>query len=266
MNISALAPRTISKLTLISLLVFPFTATPGYAVELVGKPVEVGRPSSSVASSAQTESQQIKADSPATMDDVAIPPPAPQAPQPPESDSEKTDIEHAVDEVRNNFHEFEDSDSSRFMSPDIIIPIVAMSLLFGGPVILIIILVLLHYRAKSRRLKNINMNIDKLLAAGRDIPIELLMGDEPRVIKNTTESGEVIYTRNNEMMSKGFRNIGLGVGWLIFLTIAFGIKIGSFGFILIGLGISQVIIWKLSDSPSAPFIDAAKINTVKVQD
>jgi hypothetical protein len=42
------------------------------------------------------------------------------------------------------------------------------------------------------------------------------------------------------------RNIGLGTGWLVFLTVMFGFKIGSFGFIFIGLGISQVVIWLLS--------------------
>ena len=261
MNISALAPRTLSKLTLIGLLVFPFAAMPGYAVELVGKPVEVGRPASSQASSAQIANQQVQADAAAASDSSVAVPEAPQAPEPPDVDSARDDVERAMDEVRNNFHEFDHSEPNSLLNPDVIIPIVAMSLLFGGPVILIIILVILHYRAKSRRLKNINMNIDKLLAAGRDIPLELLMGDEPRVVKNTTESGEVIYTLNDEMMSKGVRNIGLGIGWLIFLTIAFGIKIGSFGFILIGLGISQVVIWKLSDSSNPPVI-----NTVKVQD
>ena len=101
------------------------------------------------------------------------------------------------------------------------------------------------------------MNIDKLLAAGRDIPLELLLGEEPRVVKNTTETGEVIYTQSDDMMRKGVRNIGLGVGCLIFLTIAFGIEIGSFGFILIGLGVSQVVIWKLSDNRSTQVIDTA---------
>jgi len=261
MNISALAPRTLHKLTLIGLLVFPFVSMPGYAVELVGKPVEVGRPASSVASSAQTASQQIQADSSALSSDVAIPPEAPQAPEPPDINSSRNDIEHAIDEVRNNFHEVDHSEPNGLLNPDVIIPIFAMTLLFGGPVILIIILALLHYRAKSRRLKNINMNIDKLLAAGRDIPLELLLGEEPRVIKNTTDNGEVIYTRNDDMMRKGVRNIGLGIGWLIFLTIALNIEIGSFGFILIGLGISQVVIWRLSDNRGAQVMD-----TVKVQD
>jgi len=265
MNITALTHRFVCKLTLVSLMIFPLASAPVYAVELVGRPVAVDRPSSSVASSVDSVSQQVQVDS--ALAQQALPQ-APEAPEPPAIDSGRNNIEPASDETRHNFHEHDDDDTdfSRFMSPDIIIPIVAMSLLFGGPVILIIILALLHYRSKSRRLKNINMNIDKLLAAGRDIPLELLLGEEPRVVKNTTETGEVIYTQSDDVMRKGMRNIGLGVGCLIFLTIAFGIEIGSFGFILIGLGVSQVVIWKLSDNRSTQLTDTAKIDTAKSQD
>lgn len=248
MNIIALANRAIRKLALLGLLIFPFLPMPGYAVELVGKPVAVGRPSSSVASSAQQASQQAQAEAASISESAKQEPESPQAP---DIDTARQDIEQAMDEVRNNFANHDDTDFGDFMSPDIIIPIVAMSLLFGGPVLLIIILALLHYSAKSRRQKNINMNIDKLLAAGRDIPIELLLGEEQRVLKSTTQSGDVVYTHNDDMMRKGIRNIGLGAGWLIFLTIMFGINIGSFGFIFIGLGISQVVIWKLSGNTNS---------------
>ena len=268
MNITALTHRVLCKLTLVGLMIFPLASTHSYAVELVGKPVAVGRPSSSVASSVESVSQQAQSDSASAQQVLPQAPEAIEPPAPPAIDSEMNDIEYASSEARHNFHESDDDDAdfSRFMSPDIIIPVVAMSLLFGGPVILIIILALLHYRSKSRRLKNINMNIDKLLAAGRDIPLELLLGEEPKVVKNTTETGEVIYTQSDDMMRKGVRNIGLGAGCLVFLTIAFGIEIGSFGFILIGLGVSQVVIWKLSDNRSTQLIDTAKIDTAKLQD
>ena len=244
MNAIALAHRAIRKLTLIGLLIFPFASTPGYAVELIGKPV--ARQSTEAASSASSTDQQAQVAPIAAIPDEVIP--APQAPEPPDINSARTDIEHAMEEVRNNFHDHDHSSLEDFMSPDIIIPIVAMSLLFGGPVLLVIILAFLHYNAKARRQKNINLNIDKLLAAGRDIPLELLLGEEPGIVKNTNQSGDVVYTRNDDMMRKGVRNIGLGIGWLIFLTIMFNIKIGSFGFIIIGLGISQVVIWRLSDN------------------
>jgi hypothetical protein len=256
MNISTLAQHTVYKLTLVGLLISPLIFSPAYAVELVGKPVAVGSPASVAASSVEPVAPEAQVDAAVSSGEPAS---APLPPEPPEVNAAKEDIGRAIDEVRNNFHEFDHSEPNSLLNPDVIIPIVAMSLLFGGPVLLIMVLALLHYRAKSRRLKNTNMNIDKLLAAGRDIPLELLLGDEPRVVKNTNEAGDVIYTRNDESMRKGVRNIGLGVGWLVFLTIAFGIEVGSFGFILIGLGISQVVIWRLSDSRSAQVIDSVKV-------
>lgn len=248
MNITTLANRAVRKLMLLGLLIFPFMPMPGYAVELVGKPVAVGRPSSAEASSAQQALQQAQSDAAAAASEAAnleI-----EARSAADIHSAKQDIEQAMDEVRSNFTNHENTDFGDFMSPDVIIPVVAISLLFGGPVLLVIVLALLHYNAKSRRQKNINMNIDKLLAAGRDIPLELLLGEEPRILKSTAQDGSVVYTHSDEMMRKGIRNIGLGTGWLIFLTIMFGIKIGAFGFIFIGLGISQVVIWKLSSNNS----------------
>ena len=74
--------------------------------------------------------------------------------------------------------------------------------------------------------------------------------------------------RDDATMQKGVRNIGLGTGWLIFLTIMFSIEIGSFGFIFIGLGVSQLVIWKLS-SPSTNTganLKAEAPETLKAQD
>jgi hypothetical protein len=199
----------------------------------------------------------------ANLPAVPVAPQAPEAPFPPETDSPGENIQSAMEELRSNFHDYEDSNAGNFFTnPDVLIPVVAMLLLFGGPVLLVIVLAILHYRSKARRRQNINMNIDKLLAAGRDIPVELLLGEEPSMFKSATAQGEIFYTRSDEMMRKGIRNIGLGTGWLIFLTIFLGIKIGSFGFIFIGLGISQVVIWKLSDSRPEP----RPLNDVKVQD
>ena len=59
--------------------------------------------------------------------------------------------------------------------------------------------------------------------------------------------------------SKGIRNICLGAGWAIFLTILAGIDIGAIGFIWIALGISQVLIWYLNQpkagQPLAPQVE-----------
>ena len=121
----------------------------------------------------------------------------------------------------------------------LLIPILAILFIFGGPILLLIMLLVFFFGSKRRRQRDINMNIDKLLANGRDIPIELLRGDEP---KTADDSGN---------QAKGIRNICLGAGWLIFLTIAFDIEIGAIGFIWIGLGVSQVLIWYLNRPTAA---------------
>jgi hypothetical protein len=255
MNIFPLAHQAIRKLALIGILLVPFSL--GQAAELVGKPVPVGQ-----SAPASTSAQSVAT---APVDPVA--PEAP--PSPEELWSAENEVHQAAAEMQRDFNrDFGPGFHGFDMSPEIVIPVVAMSLLFGGPVLLLIILALLHYRAKARRQQNINTNIDKLLAAGRDIPVELLLGEEPTAVRRTHQGEVTVYHGADENMRKGVRNIGLGVGWLIFLTIMFGIKIGAFGFILIGLGISQVVIWKLSGpSPLAqPSINNQTSDVSRVQE
>lgn len=120
------------------------------------------------------------------------------------------------------------------LSVAILIPILAITFIFGGPIFLVCFLMLHHYRNKARRQRDINTNIDKLLAAGRDIPVELLRGDEPRA---ASDNGD---------LSRGIRSLFLGIGLLIFLTALVGFDIGAVGFILIGLGLSHILIWYLN--------------------
>ncbi len=120
------------------------------------------------------------------------------------------------------------------LSVAILIPILAITFIFGGPIFLVCFLMLHHYRNKARRQRDINTNIDKLLAAGRDIPVELLRGDEPRA------------ANDNGDLSRGIRSLFLGIGLLIFLTALVGFDIGAVGFILIGLGLSHILIWYLN--------------------
>lgn len=125
----------------------------------------------------------------------------------------------------------------------LLIPILAILFIFGGPIILLILVLVLFFGSRRRRQRDINNNIDKLLAAGRDIPIELLRGDEPKTADDTGNQ------------AKGIRNICLGAGWLVFLTIAFDIEIGAVGFIWIGLGLSQVLIWYLNRPTTSTTVD-----------
>jgi hypothetical protein len=289
MKIIPLAHKAIGNLALIGLLFSPFALTPSYAAELVGKPVPVGA-QAAAASAAQTSGEAqavaksaVSAGAPAALSASNPPNPAaapvsasaPAPAEPPTAPDfqgqhdalqSTEEIRKAIDELRESIHHDTPSDFDGIsLNPETIIPIVAMLLLFGGPVLLVIVLAILHYRAKMRRQQNINMNIDKLLAAGRDIPVELLMGDEVASKAPLIRSGVVSYSRDDNTLQKGVRNIGLGTGWLLFLTIMFGINIGSFGFIFIGLGISQLVIWKLS-SPNASNTKAEVQELLKAQD
>lgn len=118
----------------------------------------------------------------------------------------------------------------------------------GGPVLLIIMLVAMHYRAKDRHAKNINANIERLLAAGRDIPIELLRGDD------AITGADMEQQRRDANLHKGISNICIGVGIFICLTIIFSIEFGAIGFILVSIGVSRLWIWRLSNRK----VDAAK--------
>lgn len=250
MKIIPLAHPAIGKLALIGLLLSPFIFTSSYAAELVGKPVPIGGQAAASSAIQEPAHSAPIASQPAEVPEAPV---VPSAPATPVSSDIHEDVQQAMEDMRENFHNDIDHFDDFDMSPELLIPIVAMSLLFGGPILLIIILVLLHYRAKGRRQKNINANIDKLLAAGRDIPVELLLGEEATAVRRNV-SGEVttVYQGSDSYMHKGLKNIGLGAGWLVFLTIAFSIKIGAFGFIFIGLGLSQVLIWKLSNPGPVP--------------
>lgn len=295
MKITPLAPQVIGKLALIGLLSSPFALTPSYAAELVGKPVPVGAQAATAAAAQASSEARVAAKSATVANgaaaDKAAPivsaapkelmaPSEPVPAEPPEAPElcasngvmqSSDDIRRAIDELRDSIHHEMPSDFGNLTNDlNVIIPVVAMVLLFGGPILLLIVLAVLHYRAKARRQQNINMNIDKLLAEGRDIPLEMLLGEEAAVMKPAMPArpGIVLATpRDDATMQKGVRNIGLGTGWLIFLTIMFSIEIGSFGFIFIGLGISQLVIWKLS-SPRASTNTGTNPNaeTLRAQD
>ena len=115
-----------------------------------------------------------------------------------------------------------------------LVPITAIIFIFGGPIFLFAFWIAYSYRARARRQQDINNNIDKLLAAGRDIPIELLRGDEPKLADD------------DDNLTKGIRNTFLGIGLLIFLTALVGFDVGALGFILIALGLSRLCVWYLS--------------------
>lgn len=141
---------------------------------------------------------------------------------------------------KGNSENNDDEEGTTVMEALIVIFSVSAGVIFlCSPLILMGFYLWLRHKGRVRRQQELNNNIDKLLAAGRDIPVELLRGDEP---KGPDDSGN---------LAKGVRNLCLGTGWFVFLTIAFGIKIGAIGFIWVALGTSQVVVWLLNKPKAA---------------
>lgn len=166
-----------------------------------------------------------------------------------ETEAAMREVEQVMQEQRNWHRELDHGMHKAFADDEIfnsgvLIPMLAILFLFGGPILILILMLIFFFGAKRRRQRDINMNIDKLLAAGRDIPVELLRGDEPL----SADAGS--------NLNQGIKNICVGTGLLIFLTIFMGIKVGSVAFILIGLGVSRVLVWKLEQTNKPTSVQA----------
>ncbi len=243
--------------TLASVLVAVFLLVPAAAVELTGTPTAVGGTSTARASQASDSSKvqsvvnaqthdRAEAVEHVSMDNESNKPLVADD----ESVGDRSTVNESVHQnlelmKEQNRHQEamsrpQSSSDSKLHSAEVLIPITAISFSIGGAILLIIVLARLHYRDKERRAQNINANIDRLLAAGRDIPIELLRGDQ-----SYSDDGSSIL-RDNNNLHKGLKNVCLGVGLFAFLSILVDIEIGAVGFILIGLGVSQLLVWKLS--------------------
>ena len=166
--------------------------------------------------------------------------PVPAVPTPPEPSGEEKLAELAkfvaAQQAQGNW-QVDDSHGGMAL----LIPILAVLFLFGGPVLVIVIFTLLYFRSKVRRERTQSENVLRLIEAGREVPIELLRGDEA---SNTPQGSTYLH--------RGMRNIGLGLGIFLCLMFLFGFSWGSIGFIFIALGISQLIVWKIADSKIAP--------------
>jgi len=210
------------RVTLLLVLLSSLAYSQAFAVELIGKPTTL--------SSSSTASAQVSSDEG----------------EPEGVDNNEQDSDLAVSSSGlspQSITPAQPFNADMHFSPfseNTLIPLVAISFGIGGPILLIIVLVGMHYRAKERRTQNINANIERLLAAGRDIPLELLRGDEPFV------GDEASLARDDINLHKGIKNICLGIGLLIALTLMFGVGFGGIGFIVLSIGISQLWLWKLS--------------------
>lgn len=127
----------------------------------------------------------------------------------------------------------EQSGSSMGLGLTMLVPIVALLLIFGGPVLLMIVLATLHYRSRNRRAGLHHETMARLIESGQPIPDEVL---------------RVTLTDSLHRGVRGFRNLGLGLGLFAFLTLAASVKVGALGLLFMGIGVAQLLIWKFIDS------------------
>lgn len=113
----------------------------------------------------------------------------------------------------------------------VLIPVLAIILIFGMPPLTIILLALFIFRHRERRQRLYNERLQRFLEAGQPIPEELLRS-------------EVSQPAPQQHLNRGLALIGLGLGLGVFLGLVAGWKVGSIALIPLALGAAQLISWK----------------------
>lgn len=128
---------------------------------------------------------------------------------------------------------------------DLIPGIVAIVLLFGGPVVIV---ALVSYNNRRKR-QMVHETIDRIIAQGKDVPVELL---------EALDKGEK--SRNGKsMLARGVTNLALGLGIAGVLWGLGGDKAASLGLIWICYGLGQLVVWKL-EGDTRPGRDATPVS------
>jgi hypothetical protein len=168
-----------------------------------------------------------------------VPTPAPEvqvADQTRLSEADQRDLEELLEALGPVMERSTGGSMEGGFDSDHLIPLLAILLIFGGPVAVIIVVGVAHYRSKTRRKQIQYETIARLIEAGRDIPPELLADDDTPIV-----TGE-----NN--LRKGIKNVSIGAGLFAALSLFFDTDIGALGLIFIALGVGQLVVWKLADS------------------
>lgn len=114
----------------------------------------------------------------------------------------------------------------------LIIPVVAILMVFGAPALAVILIALFVFRHRERRQQLLNERIQKFLEAGQPVPENLMEDALPSPVRN---------------LNQGLVLLGAGIGLTVFLTLMTGFAIGSIGLILVGMGLAKILIWKLAE-------------------
>lgn len=112
--------------------------------------------------------------------------------------------------------------------------VLAILLIFGGPVLIVAIV---SYNNRRKR-QMVHETIDRVIAQGKDVPVELLDAlDKPRNGKTALARGSV--------------NIAIGVALGAMLFALAGPDVATIGLIPLCIGLAQLLVWKLENRPRA---------------
>lgn len=117
----------------------------------------------------------------------------------------------------------------------LLVAVVSVTFIFGGPVLILSLLITQHYRSQKRLAEFRRECVGKLIDAGKDVPEALLFFDD---LGRDQSPGRDL--------SRGIKNVALGVGVGIFLGAVIDPQAGTFGLILVALGGAQLLSWKLT--------------------
>jgi Domain of unknown function (DUF6249) len=140
-------------------------------------------------------------------------------------------FDHPVPQVQSRWEESHQSDFNEL----ILIPIISVLVIFGGGFFLIVTLMRMRYKNKVDRRLQRQEQIQKFIDAGRDVPNELL-----RDVDSLMEE--------EANLAKGVKDTLVGLAIVVFLTVLIGFEIGAAGLIIVAVGLSRIIIWKISQS------------------
>lgn len=113
-------------------------------------------------------------------------------------------------------------------------PVLSILLIFGGPVLIVAIV---SYNNRRKR-QMVHETIDRVIAQGKDVPVELLDAlDKPRNGKTALARGSV--------------NIAIGVALGAMLFALAGPDVATIGLIPLCIGLAQLLVWKLENRPPA---------------
>ncbi len=136
--------------------------------------------------------------------------------------------EKGVEEIQNVLAEQMGHFKPEDIGSDVLIPILAILLIFGMPPLVIIVLIVAYYHSRKRAALMRAETVTRLIEADREVPQSLLLGEEPS-------------THNPQQLKHhGVRNVAVGLGLVVCLGVIISWKAGTVGLVLIGLGVAQL--------------------------